>query len=123
MSAISYKQRDAAAGVLTGPTARRAWLSSGLTTDCLLAAFMLAMLVLMIRMPGEETIPYHFLFLSLTIVYGFRVWPLWPTLLVALGAGLLVGVERERRSTDDKTPAGPVCAPSPSPPCWAHWWR
>ena len=27
------------------------------------------------------------------------------TLLVALGAGLLVGVERERRSTDDKTPA------------------
>ncbi|MGY4769925.1 sensor histidine kinase (plasmid) [Kribbella sp. CWNU-51] len=84
MSAISYKQRDAAAGVLTGPTARRARLSNGLTTDCLLAAFMLAMLVLMIRMPGEETIPYHFLFLSLTIVYGFRVWPLWPTLLVAL---------------------------------------
>jgi len=34
--------------------------------------------------PGEETIPYHFLFLSLTIVYGFRVWPMWPTILVAL---------------------------------------
>lgn len=84
MSAISYKPRDDATGVLAGPTAHRLRLSSGLITDGLLAAFMLAMLVLMIRLPGEETIPYHFLFLSLTIVYGFRVWPLVPTLLVAL---------------------------------------
>jgi signal transduction histidine kinase len=84
MSAISYKQRDDTTGVLDQPAAPRIRLSSGSITDGLLAAFMLAMLVLMIRLPGEETIPYHFLFLSLTIVYGFRVWPLLPTLLVAL---------------------------------------
>jgi signal transduction histidine kinase len=84
MSVISYKQRDETTGVPAAPAARRVRLSSGWTTDGLLAAFMLAMLVLMIRLPGEETIPYHFLFLSLTVVYGFRVWPLWPTLVVAL---------------------------------------
>ncbi|HET6989014.1 MAG TPA: HAMP domain-containing sensor histidine kinase [Kribbella sp.] len=90
MSAISYKQRNDATGALARPAAGR--LSSGLAADGLLAAFMLAMLVLMIRLPGEETIPYHFLFLSLTIVYGFRVWPLWPTLLVALAVTGLTGL-------------------------------
>ena len=84
MSAISYKQRENTTEVLDEPTARGLNLNRGLIIDSLLAAFMLAMLILMIRMPGEETIPYHFLFLSLTIVYGFRVWPLRPTLLVAL---------------------------------------
>jgi signal transduction histidine kinase len=91
MSAISYTQRDDATAVLTGATARHARFSGALATDGLLAAFMLAMVVLMIRMPGEETIPYHFLFLSLTIVYGFRVWPLWPTLLVALAVTATTG--------------------------------
>jgi signal transduction histidine kinase len=81
MSVISYKQRDDAPAELT---AGRIPLSHGLITDTLLAAFMLAMILLMVRLSGEETIPYHFLFLSLTIVYGFRVWPLVPTLLVAL---------------------------------------
>ncbi|MEU4191722.1 HAMP domain-containing sensor histidine kinase [Kribbella sp. NPDC026611] len=81
MSAISYRRPDQAE-VLTGPRVRH--LSRGSITDGLLAVFMLAMLLLMIRLPGEETIPYHFLFLSLTIVYGFRVWPLWTTVLVAL---------------------------------------
>ncbi|MFC6157324.1 sensor histidine kinase [Kribbella jiaozuonensis] len=84
MSVISYKPRESATGVRTEPAVRRLGLNRGLVIDSLLAAFMLAMLGLMIRLPGEETIPYHFLFLSLTIVYGFRVWPLLPTLLVAL---------------------------------------
>jgi len=97
MSVISYKQHEKAPGVLPEPAVRRLSLNRGLIIDGLLAAFMLSMLILMIRMPGEETIPYHFLFLSLTIVYGFRVWPLWPTLLVALavtGATGLVLTDR-----------------------------
>ena len=53
-------------------------------TDGLLACFMLAMLALMVLIPGEETIPYHFLFLALTIVYGFRVWPMLSTLVVTI---------------------------------------
>ena len=85
MSAISYKPRESA--TLAGPavrTGRRVRLSRGRLVDGLLATFILVMLLLMIGMPGEETIPYHFLFLSLTIVYGFRVWPLWPTIVVTV---------------------------------------
>jgi signal transduction histidine kinase len=38
---------------------------------------------------GEETIPYHLLFLSFTITYGFRIWPMVPTIgLLALITGL-----------------------------------
>jgi signal transduction histidine kinase len=47
-----------------------------------LAAFAVVMLAAMIAMPGEETIPYHLMFLSITLVYGFRVWPMRPTVLV-----------------------------------------
>ncbi|MEV4262539.1 HAMP domain-containing sensor histidine kinase [Kribbella sp. NPDC049584] len=80
MSAISYRRPDEEVRSLPGDLRlNRRWI-----TDGLLAVFMSAMLVLMISLPGEETIPYHFLFLSLTIVYGFRVWPMWPTILVAL---------------------------------------
>ena len=34
--------------------------------------------------PGLETVPYHLLFLMLTIIYGFRVWPVLPTTVVAV---------------------------------------
>lgn len=87
MSAISYRPRDDRTEAVAGsvlPVARRVRPSRGLIVDSLLAVFMLAMLVLMIGLPGEETIPYHFLFLSLTIVYGFRVWPLRPTIAVTV---------------------------------------
>ena len=33
----------------------------------------------MFAVPGQETIPYHLLFLALGIVYGVRVWPLHIT--------------------------------------------
>jgi signal transduction histidine kinase len=38
------------------------------------ATFAAANLVAMGRWPGWETIPFHFIWISLTIVYGFRVW-------------------------------------------------
>ena len=38
------------------------------------AAFALVNWAAMIRWPGWETIPFHFVWISLTIVYGFRVW-------------------------------------------------
>jgi signal transduction histidine kinase len=37
-------------------------------------AYGLVMLGLMILMPGEETIPFHFIFLGLTVVYGYALW-------------------------------------------------
>ena len=63
---------------------RRHWLAErrGLVVDLLLAVFVVAMLIGMVVMPGLETVPYHLMFLVVTIVYGFRVWPMGPTALV-----------------------------------------
>jgi signal transduction histidine kinase len=38
------------------------------------AVFAAANLVAMMLAPGWETIPFHFIWISLTIIYGFRVW-------------------------------------------------
>ena len=36
----------------------------------------------MIVWPAWETIPFHFVWISLTLLYGFRVWPLGGTLVL-----------------------------------------
>jgi signal transduction histidine kinase len=36
----------------------------------------------MIAWPSWETIPFHFVWISLTLLYGFRVWPMRATLIV-----------------------------------------
>jgi signal transduction histidine kinase len=36
----------------------------------------------MIKWDSWETIPFHFVWISLTLVYGFRVWPMRATLFV-----------------------------------------
>jgi signal transduction histidine kinase len=42
---------------------------------------------------GEwETVPFHFVWVSLTIVYGFRVWRPWPTAAALSGVVLISGV-------------------------------
>lgn len=46
------------------------------------AVFAIANLIAMWELPGSETIPFHFIYVSLAVVYGFRVWPLKPTLLL-----------------------------------------
>ena len=33
-----------------------------------------ANLAAMLALPSWETVPFHFIWISLTIVYGFRVW-------------------------------------------------
>jgi signal transduction histidine kinase len=48
-------------------------------------AFATANVVAMIAWPSWETIPFHFVWISLTLVYGFRVWEPKVTALV-LGA-------------------------------------
>jgi signal transduction histidine kinase len=59
------------------------------------AVFALANLVFMGLWPGWETIPFHFIWISLTIVYGFRVWRpagtyLTLTAVVAATGGLIL---------------------------------
>ncbi len=45
----------------------------------------------MIAWPSWETIPFHFVWISLTLLYGFRVWDLRPTLIVLGGVMALTG--------------------------------
>jgi signal transduction histidine kinase len=64
--------------------------------ELLWVAFAAANYVAMIVFPSWETIPFHFVWISLTIVYGFRVWQLRGTLIVlacvmaATGASILL---------------------------------
>ncbi|MFB3739700.1 MAG: sensor histidine kinase [Candidatus Velamenicoccus archaeovorus] len=54
-----------------------------------------------------ETIPFHFIWVSLTIVYGFRVWSVRSTLVVLVGVmavtggALLVAVTSAHESLDE----------------------
>jgi signal transduction histidine kinase len=50
--------------------------------ELLWAAFAAANYAAMIAWPYWETIPFHFVWISLTLVYGFRVWPMRVTLVV-----------------------------------------
>ena len=58
-----------------------------------------ACLAVMVASPTWETIPFHVIWISLTLLYGFRVWSL-PTSLV-LGA-VVIG---DRRDASSPTPS------------------
>ncbi len=60
----------------TGSTLRRHWVE---IVWGLFAALNMLVIVILLRW---ETIPFHFIWVSLTIVYGFRVWRLRSTLVV-----------------------------------------
>ena len=73
----------------TAPWANRAARLSGVRAtirryrvELLWAAFAAANYVAMIVWPSWETIPFHFVWISLTLLYGFRVWPMRATLVV-----------------------------------------
>ncbi len=65
--------------------------------DGLLAAFLVfagICLLVMAFVPGQVTVPYHLLFLSLTLVYGYALWPARRTvallLLVTVATGFML---------------------------------
>ena len=55
-------------------------------------AFALGNVGAMLLWPSWETIPFHLIWLSLTLLYGFRVWALKPTYLVLTAQGLVTGL-------------------------------
>jgi signal transduction histidine kinase len=59
--------------------------------DVVWAAFAAANLVLMLAIPRWATVPFHLIWISLTILYGFRVWALRPTLAVLAAIIILTG--------------------------------
>jgi two-component system, OmpR family, sensor kinase len=69
---------------------RRHWVELGW------GAFAAVNLIVMARVWTAQTVPFHFVWVSLTLVYGFRIWRMDTTLLVctavcALTAGAFAG--------------------------------
>jgi signal transduction histidine kinase len=55
------------------------------------AAFAIANFVAMAAWPGWETIPFHFVWISLTLLYGFRVWRQAATYFTLLAVVAVTG--------------------------------
>jgi signal transduction histidine kinase len=70
---------------------RRYWV------DIAWAIFAAANLAAMLILPEWETVPFHFIWVSLTLLYGFRVWKIRPTmwtlLAVIASTGLLIAID------------------------------
>src|SRR5947208_5689779 len=58
------------------PLKRVNWL------DAAWAVFAAVNLVAMLRFATWETVPFHFIWVSITLLYGFRVWRVQPTMWV-----------------------------------------
>ncbi len=75
-------------------TERRSWPTAETWFDVIWVVFAAANLVAMVVFPTWETVPFHFIWVSLTLLYGFRVWPAKPTMItlgcVILGTGTLI---------------------------------
>ena len=79
---------------------RLSWPFRPALLDAVWAAFSAVNLVAIFAFAGWETVPFHFIWISFTLVYGFRTWAPRPTLAV-LGAvmattGAAIGVDVAR---------------------------
>jgi signal transduction histidine kinase len=82
---------------MTGRAARLHQLVHRQRVELMWAMFAAVNYAAMIAWPSWETIPFHFVWISLTLLYGFRVWAMRPTLIV-LGCvmamtGVSIGVD------------------------------
>jgi signal transduction histidine kinase len=71
--------------------------------------FAFANLIAMEVWAAWETVPFHFIWVSLTILYGFRVWRMGPTvgllsaIIVLTSAGLVLDIQRGLQPLDELT--------------------
>ena len=81
---------------MTGP--RLAWIESGSRLEYVWVAFAVLNLAAMLAIieirygQGWETVPFHFIYVSFTILYGFRAWRGRATLLGILFVTISTGV-------------------------------
>ena len=77
--------------------------------DIAWGVFAVANLLAMLIIPDWETVPFHFIWVSLTLLYGFRVWRTGPTALVlavvivATGAAIWATIDRGYQPLDELT--------------------
>jgi signal transduction histidine kinase len=68
--------------------------------DLAWGAFAALNLVAMLVFASWETVPFHFIWVSLTLLYGFRVWALKPTMWtlagVMLASATFIGIDVSR---------------------------
>jgi signal transduction histidine kinase len=92
------------------PERRLEWpVRRGLWLDAAWIAFSIANLGAMLLFPDWETVPFHFIWVSLTLLYGFRVWGIPKTsltlaaVMVTTAAFILIDVAREAQPIDEVT--------------------
>jgi signal transduction histidine kinase len=87
----------------------REWPSRERWIDVAWVLFTLANLGAMALVPEWETVPFHFIWVSLTILYGFHVWRMRPTVVIlalvmaSTGALITVDVVRGGQPLDELT--------------------
>jgi signal transduction histidine kinase len=79
---------------------RVGWTRGERWLDVAWVVFSLANLVAMFVIPDWETVPFHFIWVSLTLLYGFRVWRTRPTLsvlaIVMATTAIAIGFDYQR---------------------------
>src|ERR1700682_3353330 len=109
-SAGRSSKRSAGRG--TGLTRPDRWPWSArrfLWIDVAWGLFALLNLVAIYVFAGWETVPFHFIWVSLTILYGFRVWRMTSTLvllgviIVATGVPIAIDISRNAQPLDELT--------------------
>jgi signal transduction histidine kinase len=60
--------------------------------ELLWGGFAAACYAAMFAWPKWQTVPFYLVWISLTLLYGLRVWPLRPTLIVLAAAMVLTGI-------------------------------
>ena len=85
----------------TGSAVSRRW------PEALWGAFALANVAAILVLADWETIPFHFVWVSLTLLYGFRVWSpratgiLLAAVVISTGAALAVAISRADDGLDE----------------------
>jgi signal transduction histidine kinase len=99
MSAISFRVRELRLPELgAAGSARRRRID--LLIDIALAIFVVAMMALMVELPGHEAAPFHFIFFALALTYGYRVWPVGRTIAVIVAITVPTGLLMVRHVDD-----------------------
>ncbi len=90
MRAISSSPGKATDSAREAPAWLRAvrWPFNPVALDVLWSAFSVLNLMAIYWFAYWETVPFHFIWISLTLLYGFRSWPTRPTMWI-LGAVML----------------------------------
>jgi signal transduction histidine kinase len=90
-------------------TDRSVWPWREHWVDIAWGIFAVANLIAMTVIPDWETVPFHFIWVSLTLLYGFRVWRNGPTTLVlavvivATGGAIWSTIQRGYQPLDELT--------------------